>query len=128
MSLQYNRILIFNILFLRTGIVLRKDVNLVDVIAKYRELSEEEMIELYDLIDMLYNEIKSKYLEVFINPEENNELFMKLINLTKDLLQKEGRSLEEELQLIALLDIIATDLHDRTIGFITEEGEEIRGE
>lgn len=96
---------------------------LIELISKYTDLSEEEALELYDAVDTLYNEIKMKYLEILIDPEKNHESYIKLIDLLKTLLRKENRNIEDELQLIALLDIIATDLYDRTIGIVEEREE-----
>jgi len=83
-------------------------------ISRYTELSEEEMGELYDHVDSLYNEMISKYLEALLEPGENREIVNNILQLTKTLLEKKERSIEEELTLIALLDILASDLYSKT--------------
>jgi len=47
---------------------------LVEKISRLLELSEEEAEELYDVVDTLYNEYSSKYIEAILKPEENREL------------------------------------------------------
>jgi hypothetical protein len=101
---------------------------LVEKISRLLELSEEEAEELYDVVDTLYNEYSSKYIEAILKPEENRELVNQFITVTKQLLEKENRSFIEELALIAALDIIAMALHDKLIGFIEVEEEEEEGE
>lgn len=105
------------------GMTMSISMEIKRLLDKYFSLTEEEALDLYDMLDTLYNDIKSRYLEALLRPSENEELVGKIIRLTGELLSKEERSFEEELQLIALLDILSTDVHDRTIGFITEEEE-----
>lgn len=92
---------------------------------RYFQLSDEEALDLYDDLDTLYNDLKAKFLEALVYPDKNRELVDKVLGTAVQLLKKESRTLEEELVLIALLDILATDLHDRTIGFIPAEEEEM---
>lgn len=94
------------------------------MLENYFVMSEDEALDLYDALDTLYNEIKSKYLELLLEPDKNKELVKRMIRVTTELLSREERTFEEELQLIALLDILATDLHDRFVGFVVEEKEE----
>jgi len=98
--------------------------SLLDKLERYFELSEEDALDLYDELDTLYNELRSKYLAALLEPDKNRELAEKIFDLTKKLLLKDERSLEEELTLIALLDILATDIHDRVVGLVTAESEE----
>lgn len=72
---------------------------LVEKISRLLELSEEEAEELYDVVDTLYNEYSSKYIEAILKPEENRELVNQFITVTKQLLEKENRSFIEELAL-----------------------------
>jgi hypothetical protein len=95
---------------------------------KYFELAEDDALELYDALDTLYNELRSKYLEALVEPEKNRELTTRILDLAKTLLVKSEKSLEEELVLIALLDILATNIHDQYIGLITPESREIKEE
>lgn len=98
---------------------------ILEKISRYAELSESEMDDLYDHIDSLYNELISKYLEALLVPHRNKELVDKIVGLARSLLEKENRNMEEELMLIALLDILATDLYNKTAGLApSEEGEE----
>ncbi|MEM4528353.1 MAG: hypothetical protein QXS23_04095 [Desulfurococcaceae archaeon] len=92
----------------------------VEMLKKYNELSSDEMNDLYDILDTLFNEIRSKYLDILWNPGENIELFNQLLDLAITLLGKRERSLQEDLVLIALLDLFATDLHDKIFGFVEE--------
>jgi len=93
--------------------------DIVKKLDNYFELSEDDALELYDELDTLYNELRSKYLTALLNPGENRELANSILDLTKKLLVKNEKNLEEDLLLIALLDILATDIHDRFIGLIT---------
>lgn len=92
--------------------------DILDRVQRYTELSEDEMYDLYDELDTLYNELISRYLEALARPQDNLELVRRIIDLVAMLLAKEKRSLEEELTLIALLDILATDLYNKTVGFV----------
>ncbi|MEM0031811.1 MAG: hypothetical protein QXS24_01835 [Desulfurococcaceae archaeon] len=98
----------------------------IEKLSKYFELTRDDMFELYDQLDTLYNEIITKYLEALADPKSNEQLVKKLFELALLLLNKDSLSVEEELTLISILDILATDLHDKTIGFISAEeaGEE----
>jgi len=44
---------------------------LVEKISRLLELSEEEAEELYDVVDTLYNEYSSKYIEAILNLKKN---------------------------------------------------------
>ncbi len=98
--------------------------SLKERLLRYFELSDEEALELYDELDQLYNELKARYLEALIYPDKNRELVNTVINTTIALLDKPSKNTEDELMLIALLDILATDLHDRTMGLVEVEEEE----
>ncbi len=102
--------------------------SLLEKLERYFELSEKDALDLYDELDTLYNELRSKYLAALLEPNKNRELAEKIFDLTKKLLVKDEKSLEEELTLIALLDILATDIHDRVVGFMIAESEELREE
>lgn len=90
------------------------------MLKKYNELSNEEASDLYDALDQLFNEARSRYLDVLWNRDENPELFDKLVNLVITMLRKHDRDLREDLILIALLDLFATDLHDKIYGIAGE--------
>lgn len=81
---------------------------------KYWDLAEREAEELYDAMDEAYNEAKSVFLDALWEPE-GSELASVLLNRLKELLAKPERSVEENLVLVALLDIFSTDLHDKYI-------------
>jgi hypothetical protein len=98
--------------------------SILEKLDKNFELSEDDALDLYDELDTLYNELRSKYLTALAEPERNKEIIEKIFDVTKKLLLKNERNLEEELALIALLDILATDIHDRVVGLITVESEE----
>jgi len=102
--------------------------SVLEKLNKYFELSEEDALNFYDEVDTLYNELRSKYLTALAEPEKNRDLTERIFDLTKKLLVKSEKSLEEELTLIALLDILATDIHDRVVGLVTTESEEEAGE
>ncbi|MEM4661311.1 MAG: hypothetical protein QXQ73_01330 [Desulfurococcaceae archaeon] len=91
---------------------------LVNKISRYNALSEDEMLDLYDKLDSLYNDIASRYLEALMYPDKNRELVNKVIELTTKLLTKDNKSIEEELALLALLDILAADLYNKTMGLV----------
>lgn len=91
---------------------------LANRILRYNALSEGEMLDLYDELDTLYNNMISKYLEALMYPNKNKDLANKIIELTTKLLIKDSKSIEEELVLLALLDILATDLYNKTVGLI----------
>lgn len=91
---------------------------LVNRISNYNALSESEMLDLYDELDTLYNNMISKYLEALMYPNKNKDLVNKIIELTTKLLVKDSKSIEEELILLALLDILATDLYNKTAGLV----------
>ncbi|MEM1879126.1 MAG: hypothetical protein QW721_03605 [Desulfurococcaceae archaeon] len=93
-------------------------------LSRYFQLSEDEALDLYDELDTLYNELKARFLEALVYPDRNRELVERIFDMVSKLLTKESRTLEEDLLLIALLDILSTDLHDRTIGFVEAEQEE----
>jgi hypothetical protein len=71
----------------------------------------------------MYNELITKYVEALMNHETSKEIVKRLFDLASNLLSKESISVDEELILIAILDILATDLHDKTVGFIYDEKE-----
>ncbi|MEM4912997.1 MAG: hypothetical protein QW579_02205 [Desulfurococcaceae archaeon] len=93
-------------------------------LSRYFQLSEDEALDLYDELDTLYNELKARFLEALVYPDRNRELVERIFDMVSKLLTKESRTLEEDLLLLALLDILSTDLHDRTIGFVEAEQEE----
>lgn len=97
---------------------------ILEKLAKYFELSRDEMLDLYDTVDTLYNELITKYIEAMMNHETSKEIVEKLFDLASNLLSRENISVDEELILIAILDILATDLHNKTVGFIYAEKEE----
>ena len=72
--------------------------------------------------------MKAKYLEALLRPQENKEVISKLFEVLLTNLEKQDRTLEEDLVLIAVLDILSTDLYDRTIGIEVAEEEEEEGE
>lgn len=84
---------------------------LVALLGKYGELGGDELEDLYDLADDVYNAAKSKFLEALLDPK--SETATRIIGMAIELLKKERRTFEEELLLVALLDIIATDAYDR---------------
>lgn len=94
---------------------------ILEKISRYAELSESEMDDLYDHIDSLYNEMISKYLEALLVPHKNRELVDRIFKLARSLLEREDRNIEEELMLIALLDILASDLYNKIAGFAPPE-------
>lgn len=96
---------------------------IIEKLSKYFELTQDEMYELYDQLDVLYNEMITRFLEAVANPTSNKQLTTKLFELASVLLNKDSLNIEEELTLIAILDILASDLHDKTIGFISPEEE-----
>ncbi|MEM4596336.1 MAG: hypothetical protein QXQ91_03745 [Nanopusillaceae archaeon] len=98
--------------------------SIVSRLSRYFQLSEDEALDLYDELDTLYNELKARFLEALVYPDKNRELVDRIFDMVSKLLMKESRTLEEDLLLIALLDILSTDLHDRTIGLVEEEQEE----
>ncbi|MEM1618935.1 MAG: hypothetical protein QXE77_05230 [Desulfurococcaceae archaeon] len=98
--------------------------SIVSRLSRYFQLSEDEALDLYDELDTLYNELKARFLEALVYPDRNRELVERIFDMVSKLLTKESRTLEEDLLLIALLDILSTDLHDRTIGFVEAEQEE----
>ncbi len=102
--------------------------SILEKLGRYFELSEDDALYLYDELDTLYNELRSKYLEALVEPGKNRELVERILDLTRKLLLKSEKSLEEELMLIALLDILATDVHDRVAGLITGESEKAEEE
>ncbi|MEM4224402.1 MAG: hypothetical protein QXX93_00380 [Desulfurococcaceae archaeon] len=93
-------------------------------LSRYSQLSEDEALDLYDELDTLYNELKARFLEALVCPDRNRELVERIFDMVSKLLTKESRTLEEDLLLLALLDILSTDLHDRTIGFVEAVQEE----
>ncbi|MEM4827835.1 MAG: hypothetical protein QXK07_07350 [Desulfurococcaceae archaeon] len=93
-------------------------------LSRYFQLSEDEALDLYDELDTLYNELKARFLEALVYPDKNRELVDRILNMVSKLLTKESRTLEEDLLLIALLDILSTDLHDKTIEFVEAVQEE----
>ncbi|MEM4889347.1 MAG: hypothetical protein QXJ64_07915 [Thermosphaera sp.] len=93
-------------------------------LSRYFQLSEDEALDLYDELDTLYNELKARFLEALVYPGRNKDLVDRIFDIVSKLLTKESRTLEEDLMLIALLDILSTDLYDRTIGFIEAKQEE----
>jgi len=97
---------------------------IAEKLSRYFELNVDEQEELYDLADTLYNELISKYLEALASPEENKPLVESVSKTAIELLGKKERGLLEDLALIAILDIICTDLHDRLVGFVEVESEE----
>jgi hypothetical protein len=97
---------------------------IAEKLSRYFELNVDEQEELYDLADTLYNELISKYLEALASPEENKPLVESVLKMAIELLGKKERGLLEDLALIAILDIICTDLHDRLVGFVEAESEE----
>jgi len=102
--------------------------SILEKLSRYFELSEDDALDLYDELDTLYNELRSKYLEALVEPGKNRELVERILDLTRKLLLKSEKSLEEELMLIALLDILATNIHDQYIGLITPESREVKEE
>ncbi|WP_440059451.1 hypothetical protein ACSU1N_06595 [Thermogladius sp. 4427co] len=86
---------------------------LVKAVERYFQLSEDEAVDLADQLDYLYNDIKSKYLEALWNPSEKKELADAIIKKAIELLKLENLDIEKELELIALLDILSTDLYDK---------------
>ncbi|MEM4769856.1 MAG: hypothetical protein QW579_04465 [Desulfurococcaceae archaeon] len=98
--------------------------SIVSRLSRYFQLSEDEALDLYDELDTLYNELKARFLEALVYPDRNRELVERIFDMVSKLLTKESRTLEEDLLLIALLDILSTDLHDRTIGFVEAVQEE----
>lgn len=90
--------------------------SLLDMITKYHELDREKLEDLYDQVDDLYNELVARYIEAISSPSDNKEIIDKIISHAKSLIAKGDRTLEEDLILIAILDIIATDLHYRLYG------------
>lgn len=84
------------------------------LLEKYWDLSEREAEELYDAMDEAYNEAKAVFLDALWEPE-SSELASILLNKLKTLLAKMDRSVEDNLMLVALLDIFSTDLHDKYI-------------
>jgi molybdopterin/thiamine biosynthesis adenylyltransferase len=86
---------------------------IVSLLERYFQLSEEEAVDLADELDSLYNELKSRYLEALWKPEENRELAEKIIKRAVELVKAGSLGFEGELALIALLDILSTDLYDK---------------
>lgn len=97
---------------------------IVDLISKYHTLDNERLEELYDQVDNLYNELVTKYTDALTSPDANKETVDRVLELAKILIAKENRTIEEDLILIAILDIIATDLHFRLYGGFVEYTEE----
>lgn len=90
--------------------------HLLDMITKYYQLDQETLEDLYDQVDNLYNELVTRYLEAISSPSDNKEIVDKIIGYAKSLIAKRNRTIEEDLILIAILDVIATDLHYRLYG------------
>lgn len=83
---------------------------------RYFQLELGEMEDLYDLVDEVYNVLGAKYIDALASPEENKELVGKLFTLARSLVSKTERSIEEELMLIAIMDIFANDLYFKLYG------------
>lgn len=94
--------------------------DIIDKLRKYAELRGEEAVELSEELDTLYNHLKARYLDILWEMKDT-EAVNKLVELALSLLEKSERSLIEELALIALLDIFATDLYDKFVGPIVRE-------
>ena len=86
---------------------------ILEKISKYSELNQDEVLELYDKVDELYNNLLVKYLEALVNLDKNKDIVDRILDLARKLLTKENRDIEEELILIAILDIMAEDLFQR---------------
>lgn len=89
---------------------------------RYTTMGQQELEELYEDVEMLYNELRSKYLEALAEPEKNRGLVESLVGKTVELLLMDERGLVEEIALIGLLNLFATDMHDRLAGYIVAEG------
>jgi hypothetical protein len=95
------------------------DLNLQEIIEKinrYFELGDKELEELYEFLDDLYADYSSRFLEALGKPEEYKGFIDEFFALVKSLIAKESRSMLEELALIAILDILASDLYERLVG------------
>jgi len=89
---------------------------IIEKINRYFELGDKELEELYELLDDLYADHSSRFLEALGKPEEYKGFIDEFFALVKSLITKESRSMLEELALIAILDILASDLYERLVG------------
>ena len=89
---------------------------IIEKINRYFELGNEELEELYEFLDDLYADYSSRFLEALGKPEEYKGFLNEFFALVKSLITKESRSMLEELALIAILDILASDLYERLVG------------
>lgn len=89
---------------------------IVEKINRYFELGDKELEELYELLDDLYADYSSRFLEALGKPKEYKGFIDEFFALVKSLITKESRSMLEELALIAILDILASDLYERLVG------------
>ncbi|MGC9012663.1 hypothetical protein [Thermogladius sp.] len=97
---------------------------LARAVERYFQLSEDEAVDLADELDTLYNNMKAKYIELLWKRGEGGEGAAGILKRAVELLNKEELSQDEELILIALLDILSTDLYDRYLLYRVEPGEE----
>ena len=89
---------------------------IIEKINRYFELGDKELEEFYELLDDLYADYSSRFLEALDKPEEYKGFIDEFFALFKSLITKESRSMLEELALIAILDVLASDLYERLVG------------
>jgi len=89
---------------------------IIERLNRYFELGDKEIEELYEVLDDLYADYSSRFLEALGKPEEYKSFLDEFFTLVKSLITKESRSMLEELALIAILDILASDLYERLVG------------
>lgn len=84
------------------------------MISRVNELSYDELLELYDVLDDAYNEAITKYLEK-IESESDKEVLKKLISVAENIISRKDITLIDELALAASLDIFSFLIHSRLI-------------
>ena len=90
--------------------------DIIERLNRYFELGDKELEELYEFLDDLYADYSSRFLEALGKPEEYKGFLNEFFALVKSLIIKESSSMLEELALIAILDILASDLYEKLLG------------